>query len=359
MSPGFEPDAVRERLPPPGFEVHGRASLALVLPEKFEPIERLRGLSPALSSVDLYLQWFPLHWFGAVGEVEGEVDLGEEEREIEPELELLALELRPLSDERIRLRVGFAPVPFGLERRSYAPPRNLFVNRPAPFRRLYPGTYADAGAFLWIKQPLWEAWGAGLELETALTRGLTGEGRDGRPEPLDHDVNGEPQFSARLALTLLDVDPSRPGPETLSFPLRLTLGGSFLWGNYDSEAQRELRFLGFDAELVLYGFEARVEYIERKLERSGRTARGRGLYAIAAYRWKPGWSLLEEAYLAFRYGVLDPDDDLGESFDLERYHLGLGWSPFRGVLAKLGGELSVSEAGVREHALYTELGFSF
>lgn len=356
----FDPDAVEVRLPPPGFEVHGRASLALVQAQDYEAIEQVRGLGPDMSAIDLYVQWFPTHWFGVVAEIEGESDLEEDERELEPELEALAAELRPLSNERIRLRVGFSPVVFGLERRYYAPQRNLFVNRPAVFRRLYPGTYADAGVFFWFNESLWDEWGGSFEIEVSLTRGLRGAGRDGRPSLFDfEDDNGEPQASSRIGLTLLDVDPARPGPSSLPFSARLTLGASILLGNYDSQARRRIRFVGFDAELLVAGFEARFEYVERMVEEALGTSRGRGLYAIAAYRWRPRLSFLEEAYLAFRYGVLDPDEDTDGSFDLERYHLGAGWSPYPGVLAKLGAEWTVGAHGARERALYSEIGVSF
>ncbi|MGE0710630.1 MAG: hypothetical protein AB7N76_27555 [Planctomycetota bacterium] len=375
-SPSFDPAAVETRLPPPGLEVHGRINLTLALLRGREPTETLRG--PAafeLSSADLYAQWFPRHWFGVLAEVELESDLegdrGEgEERDVEPDLELLVVELRPLLDERLRLRVGRAPLPFGLERRYYAPSRRELANRPAAFRRVFPASVSDVGAFLWWTAHLPTGWGTLFELEAALTAGLEGPDREDLPDPLRPDRNGEPQLTGRAALTLLDVDGDPVSP--LPCAARLTLGASLLLGHWDPQARRRLRFVGYDAELVVGGpalgeLGLRFELVQSAIELGpdallGRTRHGRGYYAQVAYHLPLRRSLADEVFVAFRYGRADRDLRVAEAVDVERYHLGFGWVPVDGplgkVMAKLGLEVSKGPGAV-ERALYLELGYAF
>ena len=357
-APGFAAAAVDPRGDPPGFEVHGRGNLSGAFTRSGESVELLEGDSLNLSSVDVYLQWFPVHWFGAM--VEGELDseLDDRERRVEPELELAIFELRPLGDPRVRLRLGHAPVPFGLERRYYAPPRNELINRPAAFRRVYPGTYSDVGAFLWIDWPL-RLGGARAELELALTKGLDGPARADKPDPFRKDRDGVPQLSGRVALTLFEVTPT-PGLG-VAFPARLTLGASLLAGQYDAPSHRRIRFYGLDAELQLGGLRVRAEGIWSEIEReqAGVSAqRGIGVYALVAYHWYPEVFLIEELYLALRYGRADADQALREDDDVETYHLGGGWSPYRGVLAKAGFQVGHG-ARKTERVAFLELGYSF
>ena len=363
-TPAFDPDAVRTRLEPPGLEIHGRANGTLALTRERESVEVLEDDSFALSSVDLYVQYFPVHWFGVLAEGEFESDLEEEangqvERELEAELELAILEFRPLRDERVRLRIGHFPVPFGLERRYYAPPRNELANRPAAFRRVYPGTYSDVGAYLWLTLPFGR-FGSVFELEAGLTKGLDAPDR-GEPDFWRKDENEVPQFAGRVALTLFDVDPRVDGAPQLPLPIRLTLGASLLAGQYDVEARRRIRFYGLDAEAILGGLRLRFEFVRSEIERQtpGIASReGLGLYALAAYHWRIERFLLEEVFVAFRYGRADPDDDVREDEDVERYHGGVGWIPYPGVLFKAGYELSHSRFET-ERTVYLELGYSF
>ena len=363
----FDPDAVSLVHPAPGFELHGRINLTLALVSDREPVERLEHASLELSSADLYAQWFPTAWFGLLGEVEleRELELEEEERRLEAELELFVAELRPLSDERLRLRAGLFPIPFGLERRYYAPPRNELANRPAAFRRVFPGTTTDLGVAAWIRQPVGPV-GTVLELELALVRGLQGPTQDDRPEPFDKDEDGEPTLVGRAGWTVVDLDPARKGEHPFAAELpgsvRLTLGASGLVGNFGRGARRRLSYAGWDAELELGGLRVRFEAVLSRAEGLGRRGRdliGGGLYALVAYHWRPDLLLLREAFVAYRYDLIDPDGGVRSELDLERHHWGVGWTPAEGLLFKAGWELIKPRGRGSIRVIYLELGYSF
>ncbi|MBL4849755.1 MAG: hypothetical protein JKY65_29860 [Planctomycetes bacterium] len=355
---GFSADALDPRGDPPGFEIHGRANVTAAFTRSGESVDLLQNNSLDLSSVDVYVQWFPVHWFGALLEVELDSDLDGGDRTVEVELELGVLEWRPLGDARLRLRAGRSPVPFGLERRHYAPGRNELANRPAAFLRVFPGTYSDSGAFLWLNWPLGSN-GGNLELEAALTKGLEGLTREDRPDAFRKDDNDEAQFTGRIGLTLFEVEPT-PGL-SVRVPARLTIGASALFGHYDEEARRRIQFFGFDVELRLAGFRLRAEMIRSQIERANAQSssqEGVGVYVLVAYHWYPDVFGAEELFLAFRYGRADPDDNVRAPEDVETYHLGGGWSPYHGLLLKTGIQIGFGSQQT-ERIVFLELGYSF
>ena len=77
-----------------------------------------------------------------------------------------------------------------------------------------------------------------------------------------------------------------------------------------------------------------------------------------ASHWYPEVLLIEELYLALRYGRADADQDLREDDGVETYQLGGGWSPYPGVLAKAGFQVGYG-ARQTERAAFVELGYSF
>ncbi|MEZ6187164.1 MAG: hypothetical protein R3F62_19405 [Planctomycetota bacterium] len=360
----FDLDAVDPLPPAPPLEFHGRANGTLAITRQGESVELLEDNAFELSSVDLYLSYFPTRWIGALGEAELESDLGEGERKLEVEVELLVLELRPLLSDRLRIRFGREPVPFGLERRYYAPPRNELANRPAAFRRVFPGTYSDTGAYVWWTEPVGFL-GGEVELELGISKGLTGPDREDRPKQFRKDTNSAPQYSGRLGWTVFDLDPQRkgagPGEAALPTAIKLSLGGSFLTGEYDRDEKRRVTFWGADAELFVGGLRLRAEAIWSRVEPLASGARmreGIGVYALAAYHWKLERFLLEEVFVAFRYGKADRDERTREVLDVERYHVGVGWIPYPGVLFKAGYEWAHGP-GDPGRVIYLELGYSF
>ncbi|MCA8921492.1 MAG: hypothetical protein KDD82_06755, partial [Planctomycetes bacterium] len=360
----FDPSAVDPLPPPRGLEIHGRINGTVAFSREEDTVEQLKHTSFGLSAADLYAAYYPTRWFGALAELELEQDLGDGDRFLALEVDLLAVELRPFSNDRLLLRLGHQPVTFGLERRFYAPPRNELANRPAAFRRVYPGTYSDTGAFLWARQSTGFL-RSELELELSLTRGLTGPDRDDKRAVFSKDNNSAAQWAGRLGWTVVDLDPTRRGAQgieaALPTSLRFAFGASFLNGEYDRDARRRVRFYGFDAELRLGGLLVRGELVVSEVESEvpdARTRRGTGTYVLAAYHWRLEEFLVDELYVAFRYGRADRDQRVSETLDVERYHVGLGWVPHPGFLAKVGYEWTKGR-GDPGRVVYLELGFSF
>ena len=372
----FDPDAVELAEAAEGFEFHGRVNLTAAFTdrrdERVESLEEAGGGSFDLSSLDLYASWFPSRYVGLLGELELERDLEVRDRELEIELELAVLEVRPLGNDGLRIGVGYFPVPFGIERRFYAPPRNPLPNRPAAFRRLFPGTYADLGARLHWRHGVSRDWGADVELELAVVRGLEGLDRDGRPRAGLRDAQDEPAYTGRVGWTVFHLDPGRRGAtdheRSLPCAIRLTLGGSLYWGRYDERGRRALRYEALDVELEVGPVLLRAEAIARTAQGpvpgdpdpDDRTRRGHGGYVLASLRLpvdpRPG---LESLHLNARYGWLDRDRRRVEEFDLQRIHVGVSWSPLPGVLIKLSGQRLEPRRGGAEHSGYLEIGYSF
>lgn len=362
--PWFDPDAVRTRGPSGlvfgPLTLHGRANVTGSYSRGLEPVELLDHAELELSSADLYAELAPLPWLALLGEVEVTSDLEADERELEVEPELLVVELRPLSDERLRLRAGLFPVPFGLERRHYAPPRNELVTRPAPFRALFPGTWSDLGVVAWGRLPLPLA-GGELEAEVGLVRGLEGPGRRGDRQELERDENHEPMLAGRVGWTLVDLRPEDGAP----LRVQLTLGASVVAGHWDDDATRRLRFEGWDVSMKIGPLSARAELVraaveaDDELDPAARGRRARGLYVLACWRHEfadaPG---LEALWLAGRWDVVDDDRRVRDAGDLERWHLGLGWVPLEGLTVKLEG----SRARWLDERVWTallEVGYAF
>ena len=249
-------------------------------------------------------------------------------------------------------------MPFGLERRHYAPARNELANRPAAFLRVFPGTYSDAGALVWLNWPLGLG-GASLEFEAALTKGLRGPTHEDRPDAFRKDDNDEPQLTSRLGLTLFEVEPT-PGL-SVSVPARLTFGASYLLGHHDEDARHRIQFFGLDVELRIAGWRLRAEFVRSEIERpvpTRRSQHGIGVYVLSAYHWFPEVFLIEELFLAARYGRADPDEGVRASEDVETCHLGAGWSPYRGLLLKTGFQIGFGSRQT-ERIGFLELGYSF
>jgi hypothetical protein len=357
----FDPDAVRAGKAPEGVrlgpvELHGRANVTFSYTDGLEPIELLDHAELELSSLDLYAEWFPTAWLGFLAEGEFTRELEEDEHALEVEPELAVVELRPLSTDRLRLRAGLFPVPFGLERRFYAPPRNELVTRPAAFRQVFPGTWSDLGVMAWGKQPL-PFWGGELELEVGLVRGLEGPGRRGDRQALEHDENHEPMIAGRGGWTVFDVDEEEGAPLRVA----LTIGASLVAGHWDDDRKRRLRYEGFDAALHVGPLSGRVEVIFSKveLEPPETSRRMRGLYVVAAWRHDfEDVQLLKQLHLAGRWDLIDDDSRVRDAHDVERFHVAVGWVPVERLLVKL----EAGRARYLDERVWTtlvEVGYSF
>lgn len=357
--PWFDPDAVRAGARPGVWlgpiELHGRANLTYSYSDGEEPIERLEHSELHLSSLDLYAEWRPWAWLGFIGEVELESELEEDGHEQEVDPELVVVELRPLSDERLRIRAGLFQVPFGLERRYYAPPRNELGTRPAAFRVLFPGSWSDLGVMAWGRQPLGPL-GSEVELEVGLIRGFEGPGGRDRRQELEEDDNHEPMVTGRLGATLFDVRPEAGAPLRMA----LGVGASLLAGHWDDAARRRLRYEGYDATARLGPLVVRFELLLGRidLDPPGRRRRLAGHYLQAALRHRFALFLLDEGWLAGRWDVIDDDTDARTGGDVERFHLGAGWVPLEGLVVKLEGSRARS-LDERVWTVLAEVGYSF
>lgn len=357
----FDPDAVRAGKAPEGLrlgpvELHGRANVTFSYSDGLEPIELLDHAELELSSADLYAEWFPTTWLGFLAEGELTRELEEDERKLEVEPELAIVELRPLRTDRLRVRAGLFPVPFGVERRFYAPPRNELITRPAAFRQVFPGTWSDVGVMVWGRQPL-PAWGGELELEVGLVRGLEGPGARGDRQAFERDENHEPMVAGRAGWTLFDVGPDDGAPLRVA----LTVGASLVAGHWDDDARRRLRYEGFDAALTVGPLTGRVEVVLSKVELDPPegSKRMRGLYVVAAWRHEfEDVQGLKELHVAGRWDLIDGDSRVRDARDVERFHIGVGWVPAERFLVKV----EAGRARYLDERVWTtlaEVGFAF
>lgn len=282
------------------FQFHGRADITAVHfgdernVEEFEENEVI-PLSPAIFA-ELRLR----DWFSVVAEVE--YDGLEESVEVDQAVFLF----KPL-EEHLIIRAGRYYFPFGLERKYYSPVQNSLVQRPAAFRKVYPGTYADQGIFFEGKFTHHTDWTLGYE--AAVTQGLQGPDPDDLPKDFD-DANPSPQPGGRVYFS--------PRPE-------LTFGVSYLLGNYDKNDKLLLDFFGADLRLHLYELEVRFEYVGGHVDHApglGNLFR-QGWYLHVEREIEVGLRWLDSITPAFRIDWIDPDDTVTDFLDLTRYSAGV------------------------------------
>jgi hypothetical protein len=281
------------------FRFHGRLDVAYVHFASSTNVDHWSRDQVFPVSPGVFAEYRLLDWLFVVGEIEYD---GQEDS-VEVDQAVFRLDL----DELLTLRLGRYYFPFGLEKEYYSPSRNTLVDRPAPFRRVYPGTYADQGLFVEGRYLHHTTWAIGYE--AAVTQGLRGIDRDDTPETLE-DNNDTPQVGGRIYF--------QPRPE-------LTLGASYTVGYYDDADRRTLDFFGVDARFELFEVAVRAEYV-------GGSVEGGDEYADF---FRQGWYLhiekeieIERRFLhaivpVFRVDWIDANDDEPDFLDVTRYSLGL------------------------------------
>ena len=227
------------------------------------------------------------------------------------ELELEQFSYRFLPNPSTELGVGIQYIPFGIERFYNSPARNPLVDRPAPFKRIFPGTYADLGLFLRSERTFASEWR--VTFEAALTRSLEGPTRDDRPDPFD------------------EIDQVQPsGRIGISSPYGLSAGVSALHSRYEDGVggHEELTLTGLD---LSYRYGETIVRAEAILGEVGRPdAEGGdydryGWYAEIYHRF-PGlipWGEAIEAVV--RYDELEVNDTVRDFRDIRRFAFGLNW----------------------------------
>lgn len=338
----------------PMLEVHGRVATTLQGAFRDDLAEGLDPLSLDFSSAALTLFWDPLDWLRLLAEVEAN-------GEGEVEIDTLAAELRP-GPSLPRLRIGYTYVPFGIERFTYAPPRNPFINRPLAFRRVFPGSLQDLGLFVSgeLRLPMMPR----LSYEASLSSGLRGPDRDDRPEIALGDTpfsgrNKDLQTAGRLGITLYEnLDDAR------RLPLTLELGGSFLTVNYDRQERRRLSLQGFDVRLQVGGLSIQAELVSGSVDpiKAGEaTRKRRGAYLWLVYRRRFDEPFLEAAHVGLRLGAVDTDHRRRDEGDLARASLVFGFEPAPGFLfkAQIDQVRELARRGRDRFLALIELGYSF
>ncbi|MFQ5653662.1 MAG: hypothetical protein ACE5GW_02890 [Planctomycetota bacterium] len=312
-----------EDIPPPRgrvpVEVHGRIDLTLLHFDDRRnvdgfPRHRVDLLSPAVS-----LEWNPLPRLF----LRTEVEYDGLDSKVELDQLLMRTDIPQLGGY---LDVGLTYVPFGIERFYYSPPTNPLVDRPSPFRRIFPGSYSDVGLFLVASH-------GGKQLEAgrrewkvkgefAVTRGLRGPDRDDRPDDL-FEENDELQVVGRLG-----VEPFTG----------FQVGASGLIVHFDvGSTHRRLDLIGIDATWRGDQEYIRAEMLYGTVER-GVTAGGDferdGLYIEGYRRLTLGLPWLEAVEGVVRFDSLDENSKVRDFRDVERWAFGLNVVPRPGFRVK-------------------------
>lgn len=305
----FDPDAFDPtliELEQRWWELHGRADISLQYSDGLKALRDRRSRHALLYSTSLTLSVWPEEWLLLLGELEvegvGDDDFSESVRSIPKEESLLEIEFDQLFVELeldgFELALGWKYVPFGIERYAYASVRNRFVDRPTPFQVIYPGTYSDTGLFVELEP-------GPLHVEAAISSGLEGADRDGRPDFFTWNTL-PPQFAARVGVEL------REGIE---------LGASGLLTWLDEKFSEALWLVGFDARCELGRWSLRGEALFGRVSPS--TERY-GFYLEAVYTQTVNWDWLERAWYGARYDAANPDREVRQLERTQRGSLVLG-----------------------------------
>jgi len=132
----------------------------------------------------------------------------------------------------------------------------------------------------------------------------------------------------------------------------IELGISYATGKYDKEEKYGISLFGIDGDINLGKLSIRGEYVTRKVEAdegilssigtSTAAATGvkgsftlEGYYIRVAYRILEGKKHLNYLDVALRYDVIDPNKDVEDELDRNRWTLGLALSPYPHMLFKL------------------------
>ena len=336
-NPFFSADDLVGAPPVSTLQLHGRLDLTY---GHFEDSRNLDGFDRdfinTLSSA-LYLSWDPVDRVRLLAEVEFEgVD-----SEVVVDQALIRFGERPR-----RIDFGISYVPFGLERRFYAPSNNPLVDRPSPFRRVFPGTFNDFGVLLAYKLERDDGRFAGIE--AAVTQGLDGPERDDRPDAFD-DVD-DLQIAGRFALGLLAG-------------FELGVSGLVVWYEDDARRHRRLDFFGVDLLWEGEDHHIRFEYIEGAVEQGGAAGgnfRREGWYIEGMRRFRFDRPWLEGIEAVLRFDSVDENSRARNFRDVDRWAFGLNWLPHVDWRVKTQYEIS-DERGreISNNAFFTQIEYHF
>ncbi len=130
------------------------------------------------------------------------------------------------------------------------------------------------------------------------------------------------------------------------------IGLSYATGKYDKKEDYGVNLFGMDGDINLGKLSIRGEYVTRKVEAdegilsssgtSTTVATGvkgsftlEGYYLRVAYRILEGKKHLNYLEVALRYDMIDPNKDVKDEYDRNRWTVGLAFSPYAHMLFKL------------------------
>ncbi len=218
-------------------------------------------------------------------------------------MEFAQIEWKPLYSDTLELVFGKFVVPFGIEHRVHASPRNKLITRPLPMRAIVPGTFSDAGINVTGVFPL-ANW-ATINYSAYTINGLGDKDRDGIFEQSNtlvgteaRDINDNKSLGFQLNL----VPPG--GIETRG----IEVGASGLIGKWDVKDDRDYAMLGAHVIASFEPFEVRAEYVWLNVDKPGVAAKNDA--TVSGFYVQGSWQVHKFVELVARYDRVDNKDGL-------------------------------------------------
>ncbi len=240
--------------------------------------------------------------------------------------------------DRGKLKLGKFYAPFGLEVLEYQSPVRRLVSRPFMVDDLLFHEWTEVGFKIFHDFPDLRI---PFNYELALVNGPAGLRKDDRQ---NHDNNDQPFVIGRIT--------AKPHES-------LTLGVSYAGGEYDQAGTKEVKLVGFEANLRWEGLDLRGEVVRRSGDNqdvvestisAGPTAGdpaarlinqtmipadASGYYVQAAYAFFFDRHNLHYIEPVLRYDVRDPDRGADNNQDQSRWALGLNVAPMPHFVVKI------------------------
>lgn len=218
-------------------------------------------------------------------------------------VEFAQIEWKPLYRDTLELWFGAMVVPFGIEHRVHASPRNKLITRPLPMRAIVPGTFTDAGINATGVFPL-ANW-AKINYNVYGINGLGDRDRDGIFEqsnsikkPDLRDINDNKSIGFQF--NLIPVG----GIETRG----IEVGGSGLFGKWDVQDDNDYTMFGVHLIANFAPFELRGEYVRLDVDKPGVANLKDAV--LSGFYVQGSWRAHKFVELIARYDVVDNEDGL-------------------------------------------------
>ncbi len=341
--PFFDVEDISEPESEDPFQIHGRFDLTYWHFENSSNIDRFEQEEVNLISPALSLSYRLTSHLKVATEIEFDGLSGE----LEIDNLYVRGETATSHGFMFRTDLGVHYIPFGIERRYYSPATNPLVDRPSPFRRIFPGSYSDVGLFT---ATTYKRGGSTTTLEVAVTRALRGPDRDDRGTGRVRKYD-QPQLSGRVGFEPRDG---------------VSIGVSGLITNVErrgGSGHRRLDLIGLDAAWASDGWMARFEYLEGGFDgraSEGGTIRRDGWYAELYRKFSFDREYLQAIELVTRYDTIDENSRVRTFRDANRWAFGLNWIPHSQVRLKTEAVLSKERGDqIANNGLFVQLDLHF